>query len=100
MFGTNQPESAWAISAIKSALDKARNRARCLLAKIGGLAGLLYFGMASTFFPMHTEDGDLFSVNYLHYGSPKVWFLVAKKDLLRVRDLIRAACQGNFNVTT
>ena len=27
--------------------------------------------------PRHTEDADLHSVNYLHYGAPKVWYCVA-----------------------
>ena len=35
-------------------------------------------------FPIHTEDGDLFSVNYLHAGAPKIWYGMWQKDNLKV----------------
>lgn len=35
----------------------------------------LYYGVTHSIFPIHIEDGSLFSINYLHYGAPKVWWV-------------------------
>jgi jumonji domain-containing protein 2 len=38
------------------------------------------------------EDADLFSINYLHMGAPKVWYCVSPKD----RGKFERMCQSMF----
>lgn len=36
--------------------------------------------MLQSFFAWHVEDADLYSVNFLHGGAPKIWYCVTPKD--------------------
>ena len=37
---------------------------------------MMYYGMLYSFFSWHTEDNDLYSINYMIGGAPKTWFTV------------------------
>lgn len=48
----------------------------------------LYFGGWMSTFAFHTEDQDLYSINYLHFGAPKVWVTIAMEDGAKFEKLV------------
>ncbi|XP_020247173.1 lysine-specific demethylase JMJ703 isoform X1 [Asparagus officinalis] len=50
----------------------------------GVLVPWLYIGMCFSSFCWHVEDHHLYSLNYLHWGAPKMWYGVPGKDSLKL----------------
>eukprot|EP00873_Tetraselmis_striata_P015254 jgi/Tetstr1/435518/TSEL_024422.t1 len=62
---------------------------------------MVYFGMWKSFFSWHTEDCDLYSINYLHSGAPKAWYCISPVDRPKFEAMARkefpalyANCKG------
>ncbi|KAM9384784.1 lysine-specific demethylase 4A [Pholidichthys leucotaenia] len=54
----------------------------------------LYFGMWKSSFAWHTEEMDLYSINYLHYGEPRTWYVIPPEHGRRMERLSRAFLPG------
>ncbi|NXO30897.1 KDM4C demethylase, partial [Cisticola juncidis] len=59
----------WNIAHLNTILDVVGEE--CGISIEGVNTPYLYFGMWKTTFAWHTEDMDLYSINYLHFGEPK-----------------------------
>jgi jumonji domain-containing protein 2 len=69
---TDPDQPYWNISNLGTILDDIRDEYHL---KIEGVnTAYLYFGMWKSTFAWHTEDMDLYSINYLHFGAPKSWY--------------------------
>jgi hypothetical protein len=66
----DKDEKHWNVDNLGSILN-------CLDVELTGVTtSYLYFGMWRAMFAWHTEDMDLNSINYLHYGAPKHWYAI------------------------
>ncbi len=61
------PTSGWDVSRLDSLLSRTLREKNITLSGVN--SSYLYFGMWRSLFAWHTEDCDLYSVNYLHYGT-------------------------------
>ncbi|XP_006654139.1 lysine-specific demethylase JMJ703 [Oryza brachyantha] len=59
----------------------------------GDISGVLvpwvYVGMCFSSFCWHVEDHHLYSLNYMHWGAPKMWYGVPGKDAVNLESSMR-----------
>lgn len=53
----------------------------------GVTAPMCYIGSWRANFAWHTEDADLYSINYLHTGAPKAWYCVPPSARARFQSM-------------
>ncbi|ODV78381.1 JmjC-domain-containing protein [Suhomyces tanzawaensis NRRL Y-17324] len=58
----------------------------------------LYAGLWKASFAWHLEDQDLYSINYLHFGAPKQWYLIPQDEAPKFFELMKDTFNDEYNV--
>ncbi|GAB0097551.1 Probable lysine-specific demethylase 4A [Sergentomyia squamirostris] len=82
---TDPDVKEWNINSLGTILDYVNKDYGISIAGVN--TAYLYFGMWKTSFAWHTEDMDLYSINYLHFGAPKTWYAIPPKYGRRLEKL-------------
>uniref|UniRef100_A0AAQ5ZUH1 [histone H3]-trimethyl-L-lysine(9) demethylase n=1 Tax=Amphiprion ocellaris TaxID=80972 RepID=A0AAQ5ZUH1_AMPOC len=85
--------SGWNIGHLNTLLDMVEQE--CGIVIEGVNTPYLYFGMWKTTFAWHTEDMDLYSINYLHFGQSKSWYAVPPEHGKRLERLAQGFFPGS-----
>ncbi|XP_074524265.1 lysine-specific demethylase 4B isoform X2 [Halichoeres trimaculatus] len=83
----------WNIGHLNTLLDMVEQE--CGIVIEGVNTPYLYFGMWKTTFAWHTEDMDLYSINYLHFGQSKSWYCVPPEHGKRLERLAQGFFPGS-----
>jgi jumonji domain-containing protein 2 len=97
LYGADVPGSlfdervrGWNLKRLKSILSQTLEDNDAVIP--GVTQPYLYAGSWRSFFAWHTEDLDLHSVNYIHTGAPKTWYVIPpaarERFELTARDLL------------
>ncbi|XP_055330868.1 probable lysine-specific demethylase 4A [Paramacrobiotus metropolitanus] len=78
----------WNISRLPSILDTINEEYGIAIQGVN--TPYLYYGMWRAFFGWHTEDLDLYSINYIHDGAAKFWYSISPQNGRRFERLAAA----------
>jgi histone demethylase JARID1 len=72
-----------------------------ILKHVSGISGIsmpwLYVGMLFSTFCWHNEDNYLYSINYHHFGKPKLWYGVPGEDAEKLEECFRKHMPDEFD---
>ncbi|XP_051562323.1 lysine-specific demethylase 4A-like [Myxocyprinus asiaticus] len=83
----------WNIGHLNTILDMVERESAITIKGVN--TPFLYFGMWKSTFAWHTEDMDLYSINYLHFGEPKSWYVVPPEHGKRLERLAKGFFPGS-----
>uniref|UniRef100_A0A8C2BF95 [histone H3]-trimethyl-L-lysine(9) demethylase n=1 Tax=Cyprinus carpio TaxID=7962 RepID=A0A8C2BF95_CYPCA len=83
----------WNIGRLNTILDTVERESGITIKGVN--TPYLYFGMWKSTFAWHTEDMDLYSINYLHFGEPKSWYIVPPEHGKRLERLAKGFFPGS-----
>ncbi|XP_056599713.1 lysine-specific demethylase 4A [Triplophysa dalaica] len=83
----------WNVGRLNTILDTVEHESGITIEGVN--TPYLYFGMWKTTFAWHTEDMDLYSINYLHFGEPKSWYCVPPEHGKRLERLAKGFFPGS-----
>ncbi|XP_042613465.1 lysine-specific demethylase 4A-like isoform X2 [Cyprinus carpio] len=83
----------WNIGRLNTILDMVERESGITIKGVN--TPYLYFGMWKSTFAWHTEDMDLYSINYLHFGEPKSWYIVPPEHGKRLERLAKGFFPGS-----
>lgn len=55
---------------------------------LGVTKSFLHLGMWSSTVGVHIDDYDLISLNYLHHGAPKIWYIIHPSSYSKFEELV------------
>ncbi|THD19670.1 Lysine-specific demethylase 4A [Fasciola hepatica] len=86
--------TGWNIAQLDSMLSRVLSSENV---KIPGVnTPYLYYGMWRATFAWHVEDVDLYSINYVHFGAPKFWYVIPPAYARRFEAFVSEYFRADF----
>lgn len=97
LYGADMSGSLFRDEASGWNLAELDNMIKLLPSNLPGITtAMLYFGMWRAMFAFHTEDMNLYSINYLHTGRPKSWYSIPPTSQKRFESLAQSLDPQGF----